>query len=129
MLNKNNIYFVIFIVIALFGSISLAAGAVQLTADEIMDKVKENQAEYENSKTQAEMVLIDSEGKEEIREIIMFEQEEADDKITMLMRFLSPKSVEGVTLLSIENGEKIFLYMPAYHGSKRITGSSKQGNF
>lgn len=129
MLNKNNIYFVILIVIALFGSISLAAGAVQLTADEIMDKVKENQAEYENSKTQAEMVLIDSEGKEEIREIIMFEQEEADDKITMLMRFLSPKSVEGVTLLSIENGDKIYLFMPAYQKPRRIAGSSKQENF
>jgi len=130
MLNKNNnICFVILIVIALFCTFSLAAGALQLTADEIIDKVKENQAEYENSKTQAEMVLIDSEGKEESREIIMFEQEEENDKITMLMRFLSPKSVEGVTLLSIENGDKIYLYMPAYQKPRRIAGSSKQENF
>jgi outer membrane lipoprotein-sorting protein len=130
MLNKiNNITFMLLIVFALFCTFSLAAGAVQLTADEIMDKVKENQAEYENSKTQAEMILVDSDGKEEIREIIMFEQEEADDKITMLMRFLSPKSVEGVTLLSIENGDKIYLYMPAYQKPRRIAGSSKQENF
>jgi outer membrane lipoprotein-sorting protein len=129
-LNKNNnIYFVILVVIALFGSITLAAGAVQLTADEIMDKVKENQAEYENSKTQAEMVLIDQDGKEETREIIMFEQEEENDKITMLMRFLSPKSEKGVTLLSIENGDKIHVYMPAYERTVRITSSSKQENF
>jgi len=130
MLNKNNnICFVILIVIALFCTLSLAAGALQLTADEIMDKVKENQAEYENSKTQAEMVLIDQDGKEEIREIIMFEKDEGDDKVTMLMRFLSPKSVEGVTLLSIENGDKIYLYMPAYQKPRRIAGSSKQENF
>ena len=130
MLNKNNnICFVILIVIALFCTLSLAAGALQLTADEIMDKVKENQAEYENSKTQAEMVLIDQDGKKEIREIIMFEKEEEGDKITMLMRFLSPKSVEGVTLLSIENGDKIYLYMPAYQKPRRIAGSSKQENF
>jgi len=130
MLNKNNnICFVILIVIVLFCTFSLAAGALQLTADEIIDKVKENQAEYENSKTQAEMVLIDSEGKEESREIIMFEKDEGDDKITMLMRFLSPKSVEGVTLLSIENGDKIYLYMPAYQKPRRIAGSSKQENF
>jgi len=75
------------------------------------------------------MVLIDQDGKEEIREILMFKKDEGDDKITMLMRFLSPKSVEGVTLLSIENGDKIYLYLPAYQKPRRIAGSSKQENF
>ena len=68
MLNKknNNQYFIIFIIIGLFFAFNLAAGASQqLTADEIIDKVKENQADYQNSKTQTEMVLIDQEGKEE----------------------------------------------------------------
>jgi len=107
----------------------LVCAAKQLTADEIIDKVRENQMDYENSKTQAEMILIDEDGKQETREIIMFEKEEEGDKITMLMRFLSPKSVEGVTLLSIENGDKIYLYMPAYQKPRRIAGSSKQENF
>jgi len=129
MVNKSKCCFVILIVLGLFISLNfLFYAAEQLTADEIIDKVKENQAEYVNSKTQAEMVLIDQDGKEETREIIMFEQEEENDKITMLMRFLSPKSVE-VTLLSIENGEKIYLYMPAYQKPRRIAGSSKQENF
>ncbi|MFW6121970.1 MAG: outer membrane lipoprotein-sorting protein [Petrotogales bacterium] len=133
MLNKiknNNQYFIISVIIGLFFVLSLNVGASQqLTADEIIDKVKENQADYQNSKSQAEMVLIDQDDKEEIREIIMFEKDEGDDKVTMLMRFLSPKSVERVTLLSIENGEKIYLYMPAYQKPRRIAGSSKQENF
>ena len=134
MLNKknNNQYFIIFIIVGLFFAFNLVAVASQqLTADEITDKVKENQADYQNSKTQTEMVLIDQEGKEEeeIREIIMFEKDEGEDKVTMLMRFLSPKSVEGVTLLSIENGDKIYLYLPAYQKPRRIAGSSKQENF
>ncbi|KUK91992.1 MAG: Uncharacterized protein XE05_1622 [Thermotogales bacterium 46_20] len=130
MLNKNNnICLAIVVIIALVGFLSSPVVAAQLTADEIIDKVKENQPDYENSKTQAEMILIDKDNKEETREIIMFEQEEADDKITMLMRFLSPKSVEGVTLLSIKNGDKIYLYMPAYQKPRRIAGSSKQENF
>lgn len=128
--NNNNLYFIIFIVIGLFFALSLnVAVGQELTADEIIDRVKENQIERENSKTQAEMLLIDKDGKEESREIIMFEKEEDNDKVTMLMRFLSPRSVEGVTLLSIENGDKIYLYMPAYQKPRRIAGSSKQENF
>src|SRR5665648_1125895 len=78
---NNNQYFIIFIIIGLFFAFNLAAVASQqLTADEITDKVKENQADYQNSKTQTEMVLIDQDGKEEIREIIMFKKDEGDDK-------------------------------------------------
>jgi outer membrane lipoprotein-sorting protein len=102
--------------------------AEQLTADEIIDKVKENQLEYENSKSQAEMIIIDKNGKAEEREIIMYEKEE-NDKINILMRFLSPKNVEGVTLLSTENGDKIYVYMPAYQKPRRIAGASKKENF
>ncbi|KQC04362.1 MAG: hypothetical protein APR54_08840 [Candidatus Cloacimonas sp. SDB] len=130
MLNKNNnIYLVIIIVIVLFSCLSFPMAANQLTANEIIDKVKEKQPDSKNSKTQAEMILIDKDSEEETREIIMFEQEEGNDKITMLMRFLSPKSVAGVTLLSIENGDKIYLYMPAYQKPRRIAGSSRQENF
>ena len=132
MLNKinNHPYFMIVMTIGLLFVLCLDTGASQeLTADEIIDQVKENQTDYQNSKTRAEMVLIDQDGKEESREIIIFEQDEGDDKITMLMRFLSPSSVEGVTLLSIENVDNIYLYMPAYQKPRRIAGSSKQENF
>lgn len=130
MINKFKCFFFILITLVLLLGLNFSVSAAeQLTADEIIDKVRENQMDYENSKTQAEMILIDEDGKQETREIIMFEKEEEDDKITMLMRFLSPKSVEGVTLLSIENGDKIYLYMPAYQKPRRIAGSSKQENF
>ena len=130
MINKSKCCCFMFIFLSLLVSLNLSVcNAEQLTADEIIDKVRENQKDYKNSKTQAEMVLIDEDGKQETREIIMFEKEEEDDKITLLMRFLSPKSVEGVTLLSIRNGDKIYLYMPAYQKPRRIAGSSKQESF
>ncbi|HOR41727.1 MAG TPA: outer membrane lipoprotein-sorting protein [Atribacterota bacterium] len=108
--------------------LSSSAIAEQLTVDEIIDKMKENQVEYVNSKTQAEMEIIDKNGKSESREMIMYQKEE-DDKISILMRFLSPKNVEGVTLLSSESGDKIYLYMPAYQKPRRIAGSSKKDSF
>ena len=45
------------------------------------------------------------------------------------MRFLAPKNVEGVTLLSADGGDKIYLYMPAYQKPRRIAGASKKESF
>jgi outer membrane lipoprotein-sorting protein len=100
-----------------------------LTVDEIMDKMEEAAPDFTTQKTISEMILIDEEGNEEVREMIMFSQEGEDEKNSTLVRFLSPKSVKGVTLLNIDDGEKIYLYMPAYGKARRIAGSSKGDEF
>ncbi len=100
-----------------------------LTVDEIMDKMEETAPDFTTQKTISEMILIDKEGKEETREMIMFSQKGEDEKTSTLMRFLSPKSVKGVTLLNINDGEKIYLYMPAYNKARRIASSSKGDEF
>jgi outer membrane lipoprotein-sorting protein len=100
-----------------------------LTVDEIMDKMEEAAPDFTTQKTISEMILIDEEGNEEVREMIMFSQEGEDEKNSTLVRFLSPKSVKGVTLLNINDGEKIYLYMPAYGKTRRIAGSSKGDEF
>jgi len=63
-----------------------------------MDKMEETAPDFTTQKTISEMILIDEDGKEEIREMIMFSQKGEDEKTSTLMRFLSPKSVKGVTL-------------------------------
>ena len=100
-----------------------------LTVDEIMDKMEETAPDFTTQKTISEMILIDKDGKEETREMIMFSQKGEDEKTSTLMRFLSPKSVKGVTLLNINDGEKIYLYMPAYDKPRRIASSSKGDEF
>lgn len=127
-MNFKEFFITVSLICLIIISLNLTTSADQLTADQIIDRVKENQVDFENSKTQAEMIIVDKNGNTEEREIIMFEKEE-NDKISMLMRFLAPKSVEGVTLLSMEDGDKIYLYMPAYQKPRRIAGSSKQENF
>ena len=96
-----------------------------LTVDEIMDKMEETAPDFTTQKTISEMILIDEEGNEEVREMIMFSQEGEDGKSSTLVRFLSPKSVKGVTLLNIDDGEKIFLYMPAYGKARRMAGGDE----
>jgi len=106
-----------------------AGAETTLTAGEIMDKMDETSPEFSTQKTISEMILIDNDGNEEIRDMIMFSQKVEDDKTNTLVRFLSPKSVKGVTLLNINDGEKIYLYMPAYNKPRRIAGSSKSDEF
>jgi hypothetical protein len=89
----------------------------------------ERSPDFTTQKTISEMTLIDQEGKEEVREMLMFSQKEEGDKTSSLVRFLSPKSVKGVTLLNLNSGEKIYLYMPAYDKPRRIAGSSKGDEF
>jgi len=106
-----------------------ASTVFALTVDEIMDKMEETAPDFTTQKTISEMILIDKDGKEEIREMIMFSQKGEDEKTSTLVRFLSPKSQKGVTLLNVNDGEKIRFYMPAYDKPIRISGSSKQDEF
>jgi len=123
-------FFTMITVCLLFSGIMAYAGTeTTLTVDEIMDKMEETSPDFTTQKTISEMILIDEEGNEEVREMIMFSQEGEDGKSSTLVRFLSPKSVKGVTLLNIDDGEKIYLYMPAYGKARRIAGSSKGDEF
>ena len=118
---------VIFSILVIFFSLNILSLA--MTIDEIIDKMEENSPDFTTQKTTSEMIVIDEKGKEEVREAIMFSQKEDDDTTSSLIRFLSPKSVKGVTLLNIKNGEKIYLYLPAYDKPRRIAGASKQEEF
>jgi outer membrane lipoprotein-sorting protein len=125
---KLNYKIYILTILILLFSINIIS-AQTLTVEEIMDKMDERSPDFTTQKTISEMTLIDQEGKEEVREMLMFSQKEEEDKTSSLVRFLSPKSVKGVTLLNLKNGEKIYLYMPAYDKPRRIAGSSKKEKF
>ena len=124
-------YFFAIITVCLFflSFMTYAGTETTLTVDEIMDKMEETEPDFTTQKTISEMILIDKKGNEEVREMIMFSQEGEDGKRNTLVRFLSPKSVKGVTLLNINDGEKIHLYLPAFGKAKRIAGATKRDEF
>ena len=123
-------FFALITVCLLFSGIMAYAGTeTTLTVDEIIDKIDETSPDFSTQKTISEMILTDKDGNEEIREMIMFSQKGEDEKTSTLVRFLSPKSVKDVTLLNVNDGEKIYLYMPAYNKPRRIAGSSKGEEF
>jgi len=127
---RKYFFTMIITVCLLFSGIVVYTGAeTTLTVDEIMDKVDETSPDFSTQKTTSEMTLTDKDGNKEIRDMVMFSQKVENDQTNTLVRFLSPKSVKGVTLLNINDGEKIYLYMPAYNKPRRIAGSSKSDEF
>jgi len=120
-------YFFTMITVCLFfsGMAAYAGAETTLTVDEIMDKMEETSPDFTTQKTISEMILIDEEGNEEVREMIMFSQEGEDGKSSTLIRFLSPKSQKGITILNVNDGEEIRLYMPAYGKARRMAGGDE----
>jgi len=126
---KKSFFAMITICLFVSGIIAYAGAETTLTVDEIMDKMEETSPDFSTQKATSEMILVDKDGKEEIRNMVMYSQKIDEDKTNTLVRFLSPKSVKGVTLLNLLDGEKIYLYMPAYNKPRRIAGSSKGDEF
>jgi len=122
---KRCVVLILFVLLLLF-----VTGCVfALTASEILDEMEARRTRFTTQKTVGRIVLVDASGKEEAREMVMYSKDEGEDKVSIIFRFLSPADVKGVTLLSLRNGEKIYLYMPAYKKVRLIAGSSKSEKF
>jgi outer membrane lipoprotein-sorting protein len=70
------------------------------------------------------IVLIDKNGKEEIREATI--QQKGTDK--RIFRFTAPSSQSGIAVLSLPD-DVIYLYLPAFGKERRIASSTKNQNF
>ena len=70
------------------------------------------------------IVLIDKNGKEEIREATI--QQKGNDK--RIFRFTAPASQAGISVLSLPN-DVMYLYLPAFGKERRIATSAKNQNF
>jgi outer membrane lipoprotein-sorting protein len=70
------------------------------------------------------IILIDRNGKEEIREAII--QQKGTDK--RMFRFTSPASQAGIAILSLPD-DVMYMYLPAFGRERRIASSAKNQNF
>jgi hypothetical protein len=99
-----------------------------ITADEILDEMEAKSALNATQKSVGTMILTDEKGKEEKRELVMYAYDDSEDteNRAFIFRFLSPAEVRNVTMLSMEDGEQIYLFMPAFKKVRRIAGSGKK---
>lgn len=112
---------VLFTVLFGIGSIVSANAQDATTILKKMDDVMYSPKDMTGKNT---IILIDKNGKEEIREAII--QQKGNDK--RMFRFTSPASQAGIAVLSLPN-DVMYLYLPAYGKERRIASSAKNQNF
>ncbi|SHE64828.1 hypothetical protein SAMN02745164_00849 [Marinitoga hydrogenitolerans DSM 16785] len=98
-----------------------------ITGQEVLDKVKDAHDNFKTEKSVVIMQLKDGNGNIREREFNMYLMHYGDDSLA-LVRFNKPSEVKNITLLTLSDDE-IYLYMPAYRKTKRISGGAKNGKF
>ncbi len=94
------------------------------TASDIMDRVDKVINGPLDQKITMELKLIDRNGDEKIREIVMYQK--GNNK--RMTKFLAPADQRGIGFLSLPNG-KMYLYLPAFQKVRRIAGHIKNNRF
>lgn len=129
---KRTIFTCFFILLPLLLAVVATAGADEMTARAVMEKV-DARDDGDRSIAEMTMILIDRHGKQRSRTIRSFSLDKADDTYS-LMFFLTPADVTGTGFLTYDYDETTrdddqWLYLPALKKTKRIATSDKSGSF
>ncbi len=98
-----------------------------LTAQQIMDKVVNENSKFKNQKVEMKMYVQQKNMPEKQYKLVIYVYNNGQKKYAFV-RFNYPQSIKGMSLLSLGK-DKEYLYMPAYHRMQRIAGSSKNSKF
>ncbi|MBS4015337.1 MAG: outer membrane lipoprotein-sorting protein [Candidatus Latescibacteria bacterium] len=122
---KNNKIktFTIAITFFLFWIVGLAQNQ-ELTAIQILQKVDQCLNGPSDQEMRLELLLIDKNGREQTREIMMM-QKGSDKRIG---KFLSPADQKGIGFLSLPDNV-FYIYLPAYKKTRRIAAHIKNTKF
>lgn len=101
------------------------------TGADIMSEVKAKQA-AETELELIKMTVVDENGNTDVREMLSVIKPDDEGNLRYMIRLLSPQTVQGVTLLTIEKADgedEQWFYLPALGTPRKITGSQKSGYF
>ena len=113
-----------------FGVIALFLTTVSfaMTADQIMDKVIEENSNFKTQKVELHMCIQTKGSPDKNYDLVIYVYNEGSNEKYAFIRFTNPESIKGLSFLSLGK-DKEYLYMPAYHRVQRIAGSSKNSKF
>lgn len=103
----------------------------QLSAREIMDRV-EHANDVATEVSTMDMTLTNKRGQTRERKMRAWTKSKDEDLQDQLVRFLEPKDVEGVGLLTWEHADRDddqWLYLPALHKVRRISSADQSDSF
>ena len=102
----------------------VAAQDSGLGAAQMLDKVDDAVNGAKDQKSTMTLVLIDKNGKEATRELVMYQK----GRDRRLAKFLSPADQRGIAFLSLPDDVQ-YVYLPAFGKSRRIASSVKNTSF
>lgn len=104
--------------------------ATYLSGEQIMQGVRDRHL-ADSELDLITMVTMDAEGNTQTRSFVSVVARDNANRFSYLIRFLSPEDVRGVTLLTVENEDGVdqWLYLPALGEPRRVSGSTRAGNF
>lgn len=118
---------------SLFLALATTAGAATLSADQILEKVR-NRPDGSDIYSDVKMVLTESDGKTRTRDLIFLERDYGkDEKLTLY--FTGPAEVKSVALQAVNYDEAVdkedeqWMYLPAFRQVRRISATDKRGSF
>ena len=95
-----------------------------LTASQILEKMDEVVNAPEDQELTVKLVLIDKNGREEVREMSMLQK----GTNQRMVKFLSPAAQKGIAFLSLPD-DSMYLYLPAFKKVRRIASHVKNTEF
>jgi hypothetical protein len=110
--------YITLLLIVLFANTAFAIDAM-----EVLKKI-ESTDKYKDSEITAMMKIINSEGKETVMEMIMFDKKGDGDK--QLMRFTSPPRLKGTSILTV--GDNMWYYNRRTNRVRLLSKSAKKGS-
>ncbi|MGL1935645.1 MAG: outer membrane lipoprotein-sorting protein [Fibrobacterales bacterium] len=95
-----------------------------LTVDQILDKVEANE-EPQSAKSEMLQITYPSNGTSRESKLTSYSADKGDKSF---MEYTSPKSVKGMKMLSLNDGDEIWVYFPRTNRKRKIAGSSRKGS-
>ncbi len=131
---KNSRLFTLLVALIFSSNLPAQEPEKQLSVSEII--TKSNLASYyagDDGSAQARMIIVDENGKKQMRQFIILRQDEKDlGDQNMLVFFSRPSNVKDTVFRvekHIEQGDNRWLYLPALDLVKRISAGDKRTSF
>lgn len=106
----------------------LAIFAFSITGQEVLDMVEENYQNVKDEKAVFTLKMTDEKGEVQEKQFVIYLYKKDEDNAYAIIRFKKPASDKNLTLL-VKGANDIYLYMPAFRTTKRISGAAKNDKF
>lgn len=113
-------------------SASASANTGGLTADQILDKMKDNASLTGTGTATIELITENKRGQQRSNKLRVFRKEDPDGTEKQLLEYLSPADVAGTKFLSIKKegqDSQMWLFLPALGRERRIAGAASKDKF